>query len=104
MLARSLCKMLFVFLFPAFAVAVQEAPAPHVADLTAPDGLKLKGTFSAAAASGARRASVAPVQPAAQGVGRPCDAHDGGRHERDDGGPARVRRFGRHADRQAYAG
>jgi dienelactone hydrolase len=52
MLARSLCKMLFVFLFPAFAVAVQEAPAPRVADLTAPDGLKLKGTFSAAAASG----------------------------------------------------
>ena len=52
MLARSLCKMFFVFLFPAFVVAGQEARAPRVVDLTAPDGLKLKGTFSAAAASG----------------------------------------------------
>ncbi|MBA0089236.1 MAG: alpha/beta hydrolase [Acidobacteria bacterium Pan2503] len=52
MLARSLCKILLVFLFPAFAVAGQEARAPRVVDLTAPDGLKLKGTFSAAAASG----------------------------------------------------
>src|SRR2546429_4237620 len=52
MLARSLCKTLFVFLVPAFAAAGQQAPAPRVVDLTAPDGLKLKGTFSATAASG----------------------------------------------------
>jgi len=52
MLARNLCKTLFVLLVPAFAVAAQQAPAPHVVDLRAPDGLKLKGTFSGAAASG----------------------------------------------------
>lgn len=52
MLERSLSKALFVFLVPAFAVAGQQAPAPRVVDLTAPDGLKLKGTFSGAAASG----------------------------------------------------
>ena len=52
MLARNLCKTLFVLLVPAFAVAAQQAPAPHVVDLMAPDGLKLKGTFSGAAASG----------------------------------------------------
>ena len=52
MLARNLCKTLFVLLVPAFAVASQQAPAPHVVDLMAPDGLKLKGTFSGAAASG----------------------------------------------------
>src|SRR6266480_217798 len=52
MLARNLCKTLFVLLVPAFAVAGQQAPAPRVVDLTAPDGLKLKGTFSATAASG----------------------------------------------------
>ena len=32
-------------------LAHQQAPAPGVVDLTAPDGLKLKGTFFAAAAS-----------------------------------------------------
>src|SRR2546430_11178162 len=52
MLARNLCKTLFMLLVSAFAVAVQQAPAPHVVDLIAPDGLKLKGTFFAAAASG----------------------------------------------------
>ncbi len=52
MLARNLCKTLFVLLVPAFAVAAQQAPAPHVVDLMAPDGLKLKGTFSGAGASG----------------------------------------------------
>jgi dienelactone hydrolase len=52
MLARNLCKTLFMLLVPAFAVAAQQAPAPHVVDLTAPDGLKLKGTFFAATASG----------------------------------------------------
>ena len=52
MLAPNLCKTLFMLLVSAFAVAVQQAPAPHVVDLIAPDGLKLKGTFFAAAASG----------------------------------------------------
>jgi len=52
MLARKLCKTLFMLLVPAFAIAAQRAPAPHVVDLMAPDGLKLKGTFSGAAASG----------------------------------------------------
>ena len=52
MLARHLCKMLFAFLIPASAVAGQQAPAPRVVDLTAPDGLKLKGTFSGTALSG----------------------------------------------------
>jgi hypothetical protein len=52
MLARNLCKTLFMLLVPAFAIAAQQAPAPHVVDLMAPDGLKLKGTFSGAGASG----------------------------------------------------
>jgi len=52
MLVRNLCKTLFVFLVSTFTVAVQGAPAPRVVELTAPDGLKLKGTFFAAAASG----------------------------------------------------
>ena len=52
MLEGNLCKTLFMLLVSAFAVAVQQAPAPHVVDLIAPDGLKLKGTFFAAAASG----------------------------------------------------
>lgn len=52
MLARTLCKALFVLLVPAFAAAGQQPPAPRVVDLTAPDGLKLKGTFSGTAASG----------------------------------------------------
>lgn len=52
MLASHLCKALFVFLASAFAVAAQQAPAPRVVDLTAQDGLKLKGTFFAAPASG----------------------------------------------------
>ena len=52
MLAPNLCKMLFLLLVSAFAVTAQQAPAPRVVDLTAPDGLKLKGTFFAAAGSG----------------------------------------------------
>jgi dienelactone hydrolase len=52
MLARNLCKTLFVLLIPPIAAAGQQAPAPRVVELTAPDGLKLKGTFSASAASG----------------------------------------------------
>ena len=52
MLARNLCKTLFLFFVPAFTVAAQQAPAPRIVDLTAPDGLKLKGTFSATARSG----------------------------------------------------
>lgn len=52
MLARWFFKTMFVFLVFAFAAAAQQAPAPRVVDLTAPDGLRLKGTFSAAAASG----------------------------------------------------
>ena len=52
MLAANLSKTLCVVLASAFAVAAQQAPAPRVADLTAPDGLKLKGTFSAASAAG----------------------------------------------------
>ena len=52
MLIRNLCKTLFVVLVSAFAGAVQQAPAPRVVNLTAPDGLKLKGTYFAAAASG----------------------------------------------------
>jgi dienelactone hydrolase len=52
MLALNLCRALFFFLVSAFAVAAQQAPAPRVVDLTAPDGLKLKGTFFAAGASG----------------------------------------------------
>jgi dienelactone hydrolase len=52
MLARCLCRTLFVFLVSVFPVAAQQPPAPRVVDLTAPDGPKLKGTFSAAAAAG----------------------------------------------------
>jgi dienelactone hydrolase len=52
MLARNLCKTLFVFLVSPFTVAAQQPSAPRVVDLTAPDGIKLKGTFSAAAAPG----------------------------------------------------
>ena len=52
MLARNLCKTLFLFLVPAFAVAAQQAPAPRVVELTASDGLKLKGTLSATSRSG----------------------------------------------------
>jgi len=52
MLPRKLCKTLFMLLVPAFPIAAQQAPAPHVVDLMAPDGLKLKGTFSGTAASG----------------------------------------------------
>jgi dienelactone hydrolase len=47
-----LCKTLFVFLVSAWAVAAQQAPAPRVVDLTSPDGVKLKGTFFASAATG----------------------------------------------------
>jgi dienelactone hydrolase len=50
--ARNLCKALFVLLLSTFAVAAQQTPAPRIVDLTAPDGLKLKGTFFAAAAPG----------------------------------------------------
>jgi dienelactone hydrolase len=52
MLARNFCRALFVFLVLTFPVAAQQPSAPRVVDLTAPDGLKLKGTFSAAAVSG----------------------------------------------------
>jgi dienelactone hydrolase len=52
MLATRVYKMLFVFMVSAFAVAAQQAPAPRVVDLTSPDGVKLKGTFFAAAAAG----------------------------------------------------
>jgi dienelactone hydrolase len=52
MLVLRVCKTLSVFLVSAFAIAAQQPPAPRVVDLTAPDGLKLKGTFSAAAAAG----------------------------------------------------
>ena len=52
MLARNLYKALLFFLVPALAVAAAEPPAPRVVDLSAPDGLKLKGTFFAAAAPG----------------------------------------------------
>ena len=50
--AGNLCKTLFVLLVPPFAAAGQQAPAPRVVELTAPDELKLKGTFSATARSG----------------------------------------------------
>jgi len=52
MLARNLCTTLFVFLVSPFAIPQHPTPAPRVVDLTAPDGLKLKGTFFAAAAPG----------------------------------------------------
>lgn len=52
MLTGNLYKALFVLLLSTFAVAAQQTPAPRVVDLTAPDGLKLKGTFFAAAAPG----------------------------------------------------
>ena len=51
MLPRKLRSFLLL-LVSAFTVAAQQAPAPHVVDLTAPDGVKLKGTFFAAAAAG----------------------------------------------------
>ena len=72
MLAHNLCKTLFLLLVSAFAVAAQQAPAPRVVDLTAPDGLKLRGHFCR------RGVRAAPVQPEAWGVGRLCDAHDDG--------------------------
>jgi dienelactone hydrolase len=43
---------MFVLLVAGFNVAGQPAPAPRAVDLTAPDGLKLKGTFSAAVVPG----------------------------------------------------
>lgn len=46
--SQSLCALLLC----AFATAAQQAPAPRVVDLTANDGLKLKGTFFAAAKPG----------------------------------------------------
>jgi pimeloyl-ACP methyl ester carboxylesterase len=52
MLARNLCKTLFVFLAAAFTAASGQVPTPRTVGLTAPDGLKLKGTFYAAAAPG----------------------------------------------------
>jgi dienelactone hydrolase len=52
MLALRVCKTLSMFLVAAFALAAQNPPAPRVVDLTAPDGLKLKGTFSAAPGAG----------------------------------------------------
>jgi len=52
MLAPYLYKTLLGLLLSAFAVTGQQAPGPQVVDLTAPDGLKLKGTFFAAATPG----------------------------------------------------
>lgn len=52
MLTRNLYKTLFGLLALSSAVAGQQAPSPRVVDLTAPDGLKLKGTFFAAARPG----------------------------------------------------
>ena len=52
MLAGNLGKAFFLLLVPACAVAGQHAPLPRIVELTAPDGVKLKGTFSAAARSG----------------------------------------------------
>src|SRR5215469_7054190 len=52
MLAHYHYKTLLGLLFSAFAVSGQQAPGPQVVDLTAPDGLKLKGTFFAAATPG----------------------------------------------------
>jgi dienelactone hydrolase len=52
MLVRTVRNTFFVMLISAFAVAAQQVPAARVVDLTAPDGLKLKGTFFAAAAPG----------------------------------------------------
>lgn len=52
MLVRTVRNSFFVLLASAFAVAGQQVPAARVVDLTAPDGLKLKGTFFAAAAPG----------------------------------------------------
>lgn len=51
MLPRNLCKLLFVLSFPTLIAAAQQ-DAPRVVDLTAPDGLQLKGTFFAAAKTG----------------------------------------------------
>jgi dienelactone hydrolase len=52
MLPRTLRKTLLLCLVFALAVVAQQPPAPRIVDLTAPDGLKLKGTFFAAAAPG----------------------------------------------------
>ncbi|HTZ48279.1 MAG TPA: alpha/beta hydrolase [Verrucomicrobiae bacterium] len=52
MIARTIRNTFFVVLISAFGVAGQQVPAARVVDLTAPDGLKLKGTFFAAAAPG----------------------------------------------------
>jgi dienelactone hydrolase len=52
MLSCDLAKILLLLLVSPFAVAAQQAPPPRIVDLTAPDGLKLKGTFFAAPASG----------------------------------------------------
>lgn len=52
MLARNIGKALFLLLVSTFTLVGQQAPAPRVVDLTASDGLKLKGTFFQAATSG----------------------------------------------------
>src|SRR5215472_7569049 len=52
MLAPYHYQTLLGLLLSAFAVTGQQAPGPQVVDLTAPDGLKLKGTFFAAATPG----------------------------------------------------
>src|SRR5215467_1026890 len=49
---RNLRPLLFSILLCATSSAAQQPPAPQVVDLTAPDGLKLKGTFFAAATPG----------------------------------------------------
>jgi dienelactone hydrolase len=52
MLPRHFAKIFSLFLLCAFSLAAQKPPTPRVVDLTAPDGLKLKGTFFAASSSG----------------------------------------------------
>ena len=49
---RNLRPLLFSILLCATSAAAQQPPAPRVVDLTAPDGLKLKATFFAAASPG----------------------------------------------------
>ena len=49
---RNLRPLVFSILLCATSAAAQQPPAPRVVDLTAPDGLKLKATFFAAASPG----------------------------------------------------
>jgi len=49
---RNLVRLLFAFAVFLSIAAAQQAPVPRVVDLTSADGLKLKGTFFAAASPG----------------------------------------------------